>query len=520
MASVPSTNGGDSALVQQQPRPQMNAHYLNLPLELWQLVYQYLPPSAVLQGALVSPTLSLSLFCQSQIWARVGAEDWVFEGVYQGLTRNAALIRRLSCSGRAKPDVLSVPECRSITHLDIEQMRFLSSSILERILEHNCEVMQSLKIRLDRTIFPMVTEKVGRMTELKELYLQHWEGVQQESIASILDTCPQIEVLSLGHNSLYPFTLDNMKQQEDKSSIVTTVALNSKDRKLPLTIRSLILDGAVIFHEELVLNLVSRCPDLESLSMQGCFGIRLSTSFISSLSKLCPRLQRLDLTNQSTTDDFFSALFYVLPNLRELKLQGSILNDDDVQVMIQYCGPTLEILDIGLCTSLGSRSILSILVNCPHLVRLDARGVDFNPRDMDPADEWACTLLKSLYLEILLPKRSHYAVGEPEQIRNKLYQQLARLNRLESLQLGAGSKDRGVNILEMSLLTGLSSLATLTHLQRLDIKRLNHAVRGAEVAWMLKSWPKLQALGILLDTNADMELVRAVHQRNKSIYVW
>ncbi|KAG0250810.1 hypothetical protein BG011_008063 [Mortierella polycephala] len=492
----------------------MSAHYaaqspcyLNLPLELWQHVYEYLAPSDLQQGALVSKSLSLSLYCQSQIWARIDADDWVFEGIYQGLIRNAHLVRRVACSAKSQLQVLSGPQCQSLTHLDIEKMRFLSSTVLEQILEHNYGSLQSLRIRLDRTIFLMVAEKIARMKGLKELYLQHWDGIHQEALETVLECCPQVEVLSLGHNSLYPFRLENIQQDESLS-------------KLPLRIRSLVLDGAVIFHDELVLNLASRCPDMESLCMQGGFGMRLSKELATSLAILCPRLQRVNFTQQSMTQDFFSTLFRVLPGLKEIKVAKSSLTSDDIQIMIQNCSPTLEILDIGYCTSLESRSVLSILLGCPRLQQMDTRGVDFNPREMESTDEWVCTKLKTLHLEILLPKRAHYAEGEPERIRNSLYRQLARLNRLESLQLGAGSRDRGVNILEMSLLTGLSSLSTLSRLQRLDIKRLNHAVRSAEVAWMLEHWPRLQAMGILLDTNADMELVRAVHKTNRDILVW
>ncbi|KAI1309165.1 hypothetical protein EDD11_004127 [Mortierella claussenii] len=466
--------------------------YLNLPSELWQLVFQYLSHTDILHGALVSPTRSLSQFCQSHIWARIQSDDWVFEGFHQGLARNRALIRRLACSPKARLDSLAVPECQSITHLDIEQMRFLSSAVLERILEYNVQSLQSLRIRLDRSLFEMTVEKLGKMNELKELWIQHWEGIHEEALERILRACPQLEILSLGHNSLYPFKLDNLRKPTNRFL-----------SPLPsLKIRSLILDGAVIFHDDLVLNLASQCPDLENLL------------------QLCSNLQRLNLTNQSTTNDFFQTLFCSLPRLKEIKVTGSVLSDEDVKVMIQHCSASLETLDVGLCTSLSSRSILAILVGCPSLIHLDARGVDFNPRDMEPTDTWTCTRLKSLYLEILLPRRSHYAVGEPDRIRNQLYSQLARLTSLRSLELGAGSKDRGVNILEMSLLTGLSTLATLTKLERLVIKRLNHAVRAAEVAWMIKNWPRLQGLGILLDTNADMELVRAVQRRNKSIYVW
>ncbi|CAO3566817.1 unnamed protein product [Mortierella alpina] len=396
---------------------------MNLPLELWQHVYQYLSQSDLLQGALVSPTLPLSLYCQSRIWARIDAEDWVFENFHQGLARNSRLVRRVACSSKARLEILSRPECCFITHLDVEKMPFLSSTVLESILEHNHQQLRSLRVRLDRTNFQMVTDKVRRM-------------------------------------------------------------------------------------------------DLQSLCMQGCFGIRLSPAFITNLAELCPRLERVNFANQSTADGFYAALFRAIPGLREIKATGSILTDGEIQTLLQHCSSTLESLDIGYCTSLDSRSVLSILTGCPSLVYLDARGVDFNPRDMEAADAWVCTKLTSLYLEILLPKRAHYVPGEPEAIRKRLYQQLARLTRLQSLQLGAGSRDRGINILEMSLLTGLSSLSSLTQLRRLEIKRLNHAVRGAEVAWMLEHWPKLQTLGILLDTNADMELVRAVHQRCSTIHVW
>ncbi|KAF9931334.1 hypothetical protein BGZ67_005379 [Mortierella alpina] len=480
---------------------------MNLPLELWQHVYQYLSQSDLLQGALVSPTLPLSLYCQSRIWARVEAEDWVFECFHQGLARNLRLVRRVACSSKARLEILTAPECGFITHLDVERMLFLSSTVLESILEHNHQQLQSLRVRLDRTNFQMVTDKVRLMGELKELSLQRWEGIHQEALEAILEACPQVELLSLGHNSLYPFRLENMKQGQ-------------RLHQTRLRIRSLVLDGAVLFHEELVLNLASRCPDLQSLCMQGCFGIRLSPAFITDLAALCPRLERVNFANQSTADGFYAALFRAIPGLREIKATGSILTDIEIQTLVQHCSSALESLDIGYCTSLESRSILSILTGCPGLVHLDARGVDFNPRDMDAADTWVCTKLKSLYLEILLPKRAHYVPGEPEAIRNKLYQQLARLTRLQSLHLGAGSRDRGINILEMSLLTGLSSLASLTQLRRLDIKRLNHAVRGAEVVWMLEHWPRLQTLGILLDTNADMELVRAVHQQCSTIHVW
>lgn len=501
--------------------------HLNLPLELWQHVYSFLPHSSLLDGALVCSTsaLSLPLYCQSQIWASFGVDDWVFEGIYHGLCRNARLLRKVTCTAKSQIQVLATRECRSLTHLDIEQLRFLNTQTLEEILENNAGGLLSLRLRLDRTLFQVVASKVGRMAGLKELYLQHWEGVHQEAIATLLEACPLIETLSLGYNSLYPFQLDNLCLDLPLSdtgkgpSIISTQQRLSETRPM-FKIRTLILDGSAILHEGVVLNLAARCPELESLSMQGCYGIRLTSEFITTLAKTSPSLQRVNFTNQSTTDDFFVTLLTVLPGLKELRVTTSNLTDSDIQVLLENSASSLEILDIGFCTALESRSILAVLTQCPSLEYLDARGVDFNPRDMEAQEVWLCRQLKFLYLEILLPKRAHYATGEPEQIRDRIYQQLCRLDKLQSLRLGAGSKGRGVNILEMSLLTGLSKLATLTRLERLDIKGLNHAVRGSEVVWMLTHWPQLRSLGILLDTNADIDLIQAVHRNHKHIRVW
>ncbi|KAF9926299.1 hypothetical protein FBU30_004107 [Linnemannia zychae] len=362
-------------------------------------------------------------------------------------------------------------------------------------------------MRLDRTLFQIVAKIIGRMNRLKGLYLHHWEGVSQEAIATLLETCPNIDTLSLGHNALYPFQLDNLR-------------LESGTAKPTFKIRTLILDGSAILNENLVLNLVSRCPELDSLSMQGCYGARLSGEFITILAKSAPSLRRVNFTNQSTTADFYSTLFTVLPGLIELRATNSSLTDSDIQIMLQNCSSTLQALDIGFCTSIESRSILAVLMRCHRLQYMDARGVDFNPRDMETQDNWVCTGLTFLYLEILLSKRAHYALGEPEQIRDRIYLQLSRLVKLRSLHLGAGSKDRGINILEMSLLTGLSTLSTLKQLEKLDIKQLNHAVRGSEVTWMLEQWPRLKAMAILLGTNADLELIQTVHRHHKHIRIW
>ncbi|KAG0011396.1 hypothetical protein BGZ81_002203 [Podila clonocystis] len=520
--------------------PEMQEHhpaYLDLPLELWHLIYQHLPWSDVIRGALVSSTvvkesfsspLSLSLYCQTQIWSKIDADDWVYEGLHQGLLRNSALIRRLSCSPKSQLDLLShQQDCRSITHLDIEKLRFLNTAVLDRILTLNAHGLQSFRMKLDRSMhFQTLVGHLSSMKELRELYLQHWEGVTQESIAAILEICPQIETLSLGHNSLYPFTLDNIVSQpavENKDTIESNSSnICSPERLVPFKIRSLILDEAIIFHEELILNLCSRCPSLESLCMQCCFGIRLSEGFIGKLAQICPRLTRVNFTNQSTTENFYSTLFKTFPRLRHVKVTGSILQHEDIQLLVEHSSATLETLDIGYCTCLESQSILRILMGCPNLTTLDARGVDFNPRGMmEPTDEWVChRAVQTLYLEILLPKRLHYAAGEVQRIRTKIYEQLSRCTRLVNLQLGAGARDRGVNILEMSLLTGLERLATLKQMERLDIKRLNHDVGVSEVKWMLKSWPRLKALGILLDTNADFELVHAVQKWNQTIILW
>ncbi|KAF9429655.1 hypothetical protein BGZ94_009932 [Podila epigama] len=596
--------------------------YRELPLELWHLIYQYLPRSDLFQGALVAPIavgksvsheeyigdaststllkdkdkdkekekgkdegknrprgVSLSLYCQSQIWCRINVEDWDHPGLQghqqprqqqqqqqqqqkeqqpQGLLRNASLIRRLSCSPRTRLlDQLShEPTCCFLTHLDLERVSFLNAAILDRLLSKNAKGIQSLRLKLDRVMhFQTLVKYLPIMTELRELYLQHWAGITQESVAIVLENCPQVETLSLGYNSLYPFTFENLAAtvQSSSASVSASSLLSDslepeeigKDRDvvidlfnssssssagsmnnlspMPLfKIRSLILNEAIIFHESLVLNLCSRCPDLESLSMQGCFGLRLSNEFITRLAKLCPRLCSVNFTNQSTTERFYKTLFNSLQRLEQVKVSGTTITDEDIQLLVQHSGTTVKEIEIRECTSLGSKSVLAILMGCSDLKRLDTRGVELNPREMmEPTDEWCChKSLQTLYLDIQLPKRLYYAQGEVTRIQRKLYEQLAQCYSLLDLQLGAGSRDRGVNILTMSLGTGLELLSTLKRLERLEIKRLSHSVRATEMHWMVRQWPRLKALGILLDTALDKELVIAIRKLNHKIAVW
>ncbi|KAF9134595.1 hypothetical protein BGW39_006535 [Mortierella sp. 14UC] len=154
---------------------------------------------------------------------------------------------------------------------------------------------------------------------------------------------------------------------------------------------------------------------------------------------------------------------------------------------------------------------------------------------------WRCLLLTTLHLEIGgIPRRASedkdgdsFDVSASYRIQRQVYRQLAALTRLQDLRLGRACDRQDIeehevfhlhlhqqqqdtnltltnnettnseetkvpgfqrDCLEMSLESGLDILSSLTDLAVLDLSRMDHRIGGAELQWMLRSWPNLRTL--------------------------
>ncbi|KFH62448.1 hypothetical protein MVEG_11657 [Podila verticillata NRRL 6337] len=117
-------------------------------------------------------------------------------------------------------------------------------------------------------------------------------------------------------------------------------------------------------------------------------------------------------------------------------------------------------------------------------------------------------------------------VEESHRIQRQIYQQLAKLTDLRTLQLGHDYWDSvefyqdltpdaqgclrnidayfQLNCLEMSLESGLDLLSGLKEMRLLDVVHMAHRIGVPELEWMRKNWPKLERVVGLFDPGFEI----------------
>lgn len=102
--------------------------------------------------------------------------------------------------------------------------------------------------------------------------------------------------------------------------------------------------------------------------------------------------------------------------------------------------------------------------------------------------------------------------GQDQEIQRRVYERLARLTRLERLELGhedwnltrgrrqaddqdeakrLGDEDYQYNCLDMTLWSGLGVLKGLKNLRELSVVRMTTRIGVEGVRWMRQTWPRL-----------------------------
>ncbi|KAF9917600.1 hypothetical protein BGZ65_012821, partial [Modicella reniformis] len=162
-------------------------------------------------------------------------------------------------------------------------------------------------------------------------------------------------------------------------------------------------------------------------------------------------------------------------------------------------------LDLKECRGLTSAMAQQIMTSFPNLilfsgVSLDARDLLGIVKDEVTGEEkmvtqdWICTHIQDLAIFI------NGLEGKPQEWHRSVLQQIAKLNKLRSLNLAA-HRDSPSAIshdgLNLSLNTGLDSLASLKQLERLNVSGLWQEMEERDVRWMQEAWPNLDVRGEL-----------------------
>ncbi|KAF8948412.1 hypothetical protein BGZ47_004994 [Haplosporangium gracile] len=381
---------------------------------------------------------------------------------------------------------------------------------------------------------------------------------------TLFSQCPSnLQELSLHIRYCYPQVRGKLYIEKTRN--------NGEKKPLPSlrVLRVTCQDG--MLYSSPLLKFLGRCTNLESLYVS-----RLNKAWTGVL-EACVHLKSLRLETIDTASIRLLAdgLRSGLPSLDSIQIDGhcETIWDQDLANMFSACRmgwrsinvpyidalsaeaivqhySTLEELSLEKARGLSSEHMLRILLASPRLKSfitlmnddaihpcIDATCIlaaDFIDADSssDFLRSWACESTLTVFrarisgisrpditqtfsrqpLEdgIILPQAY---LGQGRDIQRRVYERLARLTRLERLELG--HEDRNLNdysrkrrertalgrlddvahqygCLEMSLKSGLQILEELKDLKVLSVMRMATKIGVEEVQWMVQSWPKLR----------------------------
>ncbi|KAF9931415.1 hypothetical protein FBU30_010251 [Linnemannia zychae] len=348
--------------------------------------------------------------------------------------------------------------------------------------------------------------KAGSTSGGLKMFTTMFLDLNKEMTEALLDLATQLESLQLnGATTVDPGSLDRWPVFPNLTTL--KLSLNS---------------GITPFHQ---LQIIQRCPKLQSLAwdleesaisdlalLEGSFipntdetafyNCRFPTKAVSELFRpdACPELEMISINYPHLPDRDLVQIVEACPKLTMFEVFETGFGALTFHALIRHFA-NLTRLDIRRCRGVTSPMAQQILTSCRKLVyfcgdTLHARDIvglqesqetetETMLQELRP-QEWVCTDLTWLTLYICGLENA------PPTWLPIVYHQLSRLSSLDFLTISPqieldGTKDG----LPLNLSSGLSTLATLTNLERFCFHGLIQEMDEADVQWMVDSWPKL-----------------------------
>ncbi|KAG0074798.1 hypothetical protein BGZ93_001149 [Podila epicladia] len=227
-----------------------------------------------------------------------------------------------------------------------------------------------------------------------------------------------------------------------------------------------------------------------------------------------------------------------VPHLVEVTFRAS--EPPLLVALARYC-PSLQRANVGTMypwrsnRTRCSNAVSELLRSCSDLRALEGEGLVISPMTIRDGGAWVCHQLEVLHLDITgfadETSETHIDGSDEDERRIALqhvsYDQLAQLTRLRSLDLSivclcnAPPHKRAeqcqrhrrqmkvivgpLNTLQLTLLSGLDRLSSLSQLEELGIRDVEHCIRGKELLWMQEHWPRLKRIRGVAPKNGELQ---------------
>lgn len=317
------------------------------------------------------------------------------------------------------------------------------------------------------------------------------------------------------------------------------------------------------------LNLLLRnCPNLRSIQVRlserssSGYGVQLQQEHTdatdddssnddndgvgSSALALNVRFVHINL-NHAQVEESIRIFWRTIPNLTEVSLGAS--NPSLLAALAQFC-PALQRVDVGtMCTWWKngvscSDAASALLRSCSDLRSLKGEGLAIGPRAIRDGCAWVCHKIEVLHLDITgfadEISETHFGDDDDDDKEGKyvlqhvVYDQLAQLTRLRSLDMSIACSYNDVprlrvmqlmrshqclrhpvnqdsvvpmDTLHFTLASGLGRLSSLSQLEELGIRGVDHRICKEELLWMQEHWSRLKWIqGVALRIEGAKEM--------------
>ncbi|KAG0220458.1 hypothetical protein B0O80DRAFT_135185 [Mortierella sp. GBAus27b] len=287
------------------------------------------------------------------------------------------------------------------------------------------------------------------------------------------------------------------------------------------------------------LEIMRRCPELRKLSWYRSAQEQIPVADVCEIFKThCPLIEELELSIRACSDEDYSRILDSCRGLTLFRLHGVSAREMTFQSLARHFS-SLRVLDLYGCYGFTSKMIQHIMTHCSTVRILQAGtveacdilgiamdeatlGTEIEPRpppqqqqqQQQHSEDWICTNLVQLNICI------SGLQGKPLEWHQRVFQQLAKLTKLERLYLRPIQLLDDVGGLDLRLEAGIGALASLKRLKELSFQG-KQQMEEQDVRWMLDAWPKLELLAGQMNTDNGkwIKLRKIVEQAKVAVSV-
>ncbi|KAI8599151.1 hypothetical protein EDD21DRAFT_380572, partial [Dissophora ornata] len=415
------------------------------------------------------------------LWHTIDAgRHWALPSFQDALGRHGDLIHILKCVRYDDISPLLNTDsalCTNLVTLSLPKTTMGNQRDHARLLQQNPQIRDlSLAIHDDPSShYKDLVDAVGELRFLRRLALDTNRTLEPSTLETILTRCnSSLKELTLRDSSFLKHPFGSGMEFASGLLSISDTAFEAPsmdveiDTKVSFGILSLYMDG-VACTQDLPLNLGSRFPLLNRLSLSKTNEVYFTEDFPARLATRCPKIKHLNISSTEDLDDATIAQMIIpFPGLQTLQASETQFSNKSLATLVDMC-KDLTVLDIASTSGVQGQLFQRLFERCSGLRDVSVWGIHMNVAEMlveafgsrtsangavlraghfyqhDVQGQWACRGLESLAIyfdydstELTEDEQRLYP---PSRARRFIYEQLSKLTKLKYLAIAASLLD-------------------------------------------------------------------------------